>query len=114
MARRSDSVSLKDNELFVGLSRSELAAVEALGEKCDYKVGKTVFSEGSPGTHISCMLSGRVELSVNLSGTDEAPVHLATGGSVFGEFILLHDEEHMRTATARAVKKSIPLLATAS
>ena len=95
--------------LFAGLSDEQLDAVEEAGERRRYEAGDTLFSEGEEGTHAYCLLSGRVELSVAMADrTEQVPVHVATPGSVFGEFVLF--ERRPRSATARAVR-SVHVLA---
>jgi CRP/FNR family transcriptional regulator, cyclic AMP receptor protein len=94
---------LEDIRLFKDLSRSQLRVLEQAGEHREYSVGDTIFKEGQDGTHVYCVIDGRVEISLALGEVgDEAPVHVATPGSVFGEFILF--EKSKRSATARAVK----------
>lgn len=89
--------------LFEGLGAEQLQAITAAGEPRSYAVGETIFTEGDPGTHLYCVCSGRVEITLALGNSvDQAPVHVATDGSVFGEFVLF--ETVARTATARAVK----------
>jgi len=85
------------------LEDKQLQLIEEAGEFRKYDVGDTIFDEGKEGTHIYCILDGRVEISLKLGeATDQAPVHTGTPGSVFGEFILF--EKTTRSATARAVK----------
>ncbi len=89
--------------LLQGLNDKQLQLIEDAGEFREYEVGGTIFEEGTEGTHIYCILAGRVEISLKLGeATDQAPVHTGTPGSVFGEFILF--EKTTRSATARAVK----------
>jgi len=89
--------------LFAGLSSEQLDAIERAGERRKYSAGETLFAEGEEGAHVYCLLSGRVELSVAMSDqTEQVPVHVATPGSVFGEFVLF--EQRPRSATARAVR----------
>ena len=94
---------LKEIRLFAGLSDLQLDAVEEAGDLRKYEAGDTLFSEGEEGTHVYCLLAGRVELSVAMGDlTEQVPVHVATPGSVFGEFVLF--ERRPRSATARAVR----------
>ncbi len=89
--------------LFAGIPDEDLARIEAAGETRTYPDGETLFSEGDAGTHMYAVLEGRVQLSVALHDkTEQAPVHIATRGSVFGEFVLF--ETNPRSATAMALK----------
>jgi len=94
---------LKDIKLFADLDEAQLTAVHDVGEIKDLDVGEVVFAEGDAGTHLYCLLDGRVEITLALDGqTEQAPVHVAVPGSVFGEFVLFETEA--RTASARVVK----------
>ena len=95
---------LKEIKLFGGLTEEQRGAIERAGEIREYEAGDTIFSEGDEGTHIYGVLSGRVEISVALSNAaEQVPVHVATDGSVFGDFVLL--ERLPRSATVRAIKE---------
>jgi len=97
------SHALDNVRLFAGLEPQQLEAITAAGEPRSYDIGETIFAEGDPGTHLYCVCAGRVEITLALGNqADQAPVHVATDGSVFGEFVLF--ETVARTATARAVK----------
>ena len=90
-------------KLLHGLDDTQLAAVEAAGVPCRFEAGDTIFTEGEEGTDLYCVIEGRAEISVALGGaTEQAPVHMAAAGSVFGELSLCHDGP--RTATVRVVK----------
>lgn len=95
---------LENVRLFEGLSPQQLTRIEAAGQMRDYSIGDTIFQEGDEGTHVYCLLEGRVEISLALGDTgDQAPVHTSTPGSVFGEFVLFQSVK--RSATARATKQ---------
>jgi len=97
--------------LLAGLSDEQLQSIEEIGQYRTYAAGDTIFTEGEEGTHAYCLLSGRVELSVALGdSTEQAPVHIASPGSVFGEFVLF--ERTHRTATARAARSAYILVVT--
>lgn len=89
--------------LFSGIDEKHLVLIEAAGETRIYEDGETIFSEGDEGTHMYAVIDGRVQLSVALhDATEQAPVHVSTKGSVFGEFVLF--EKKPRSATARAMR----------
>ena len=94
---------LEGIRIFAGLTREQLEKVAKTGERREYEPGDTIFEEGDPGTHVYCIIEGRVEITAKLGDTAEkAPVHTATEGSVFGEFVLF--EKRSRSADARATK----------
>lgn len=89
--------------LFATLTNEQLDALEAVGEYRSYEEGQTIFQEGDDGTHLYGVIEGRVQLSVGLRAqTEQVPVHVATPGSVFGEFVLF--EKLPRSATAKAYR----------
>jgi len=95
---------LKGIDLFEGLGDEQLEAIRAVAEPREYDIGQTVFEEGDAGTHLYCVVDGRAEISVALAGASEqAPVHVAVPGTVFGEFVLF--DRGQRSATVRAVKR---------
>lgn len=90
-------------KLFADLDDNQLEAINRVGEIDELDVGASVFTEGDAGTHLYCLLDGRVEITLALDGqAEQAPVHVAVPGSVFGEFVLFETEA--RTASARVVK----------
>jgi CRP-like cAMP-binding protein len=94
---------LSEIKLFAALGEAQLEAVGQIGEFKQHGVGDVIFAEGDAGTHLYCVIDGRVEITLALDGqAEQAPVHVAVPGSVFGEFVLFHSEA--RTASARAVK----------
>lgn len=94
---------LSEVKLFAGLDRAQLDAVNRVGEIKQFDIGDVIFAEGDTGTHLYCLLDGRVEITLALSGqAEQTPVHVALPGSVFGEFVMF--ETAARSASARAVK----------
>lgn len=94
---------LSEVKLFAGLDTAQLEAINRVGEIKQFGVGDVIFAEGDVGTHLYCLLDGRVEITLALTGqAEQAPVHVAVPGSVFGEFVLFETEA--RTARALAVK----------
>lgn len=94
---------IKDVRLFQSLEQNQLSVIESKGELRSYKIGDTVFNQGDSGTHLYCIINGRIEISMTMGETNEhAPVHVATSGSIFGEFVLF--ENKTRSAAARATK----------
>ena len=94
---------LKKAKLLAGLSDKQLEALEACGDTRSHTQDEVVFEEGAPGNEIFVLLTGRVQITVEMSRkTEQAPVHTVVPGSVFGEFALATDAE--RSATAVALK----------
>lgn len=100
----SKNKGLEGIRLLHGLTEKQLADIEAVGEYRMYEAGDTLFSEDEEGTHLYCLVSGRVELGVSMGSGEQVPVHVASDGSVFGEFILFEDQP--RSASARAAKSA--------
>ena len=99
-------------KLFAELTNEQLDAIEAVGSFRDYGVGEIIFAEGDAGTHLYAILEGRVQLSVWLPDkSEQVPVHIATHGSEFGEFVLLEDKP--RSASAATMKPTTVFVVTA-
>ena len=58
--------SLARIRLFAGLQDVHLGEIAKLAEVRKYDAGDTVFHEGDAGTHLFCVVSGRVELCLTI------------------------------------------------
>ena len=96
---------LRQAKLLAGLTDKQLKALESRGEPRELERDEVVFEEGTPGDEVFVLLTGRVQITVEMSRkTEQAPVHTVVPGSVFGEFALATNDT--RSATAMALKDS--------
>jgi len=64
--------------------------------------GETVFHEGAEGNEAFRILTGRIEISIRVSGQGDVPLGHLVPGDIFGEMALLDDKP--RSATARTLE----------
>lgn len=95
---------IKGLELFSGLSESELAQVEQLGQMIEYEEGAEIFHEASTASDLYLLIDGRVQVNVELGKIEVATFHTILPGKLFGEFSFI--DQQPRSATAIAIKKS--------
>jgi CRP/FNR family cyclic AMP-dependent transcriptional regulator len=72
-----------------------------------YRKSEVIFEEGSTGSEMYLIHSGRVLLSVRQSETQEVPMVVLNPGDFFGEMALVDDSP--RSATASAVEDGTEL-----
>ncbi len=89
-----------DLPLFAGLSRKELDRVVSFGTNVDVAAGQILTEQGTLGQQCFVVCTGSVAIV-----RDGETIAEAGPGDIIGEIALL-DENHVRTATARAVTDS--------
>ena len=73
-----------------------------------YRKSEVIFREGSTGSEMYLIHSGRVMLSVRQNETQEVPLVVLNPGDFFGEMALVDDSP--RSATASAVEDDTELI----
>ena len=73
-----------------------------------YKKSEVIFEEGSIGSEMYLIYSGRVLLSVRQNETPQVPLVVLNPGDFFGEMALVDDSP--RSATASAVEDDTELI----
>jgi CRP/FNR family cyclic AMP-dependent transcriptional regulator len=73
-----------------------------------YRKSEVIFEEGSTGSEMYLIHSGRVLLSVRQNETQEVPLVVLNPGDFFGEMALVDDSP--RSATASAVEDNTELI----
>ena len=73
-----------------------------------YRKSEVIFKEGSTGSEMYLIYSGRVLLSVRQNETQEVPLAVFNPGDFFGEMALVDDST--RSATASAVEDDTELI----
>ena len=78
----------------------EIAALSKFRQK--YRKSEVIFEQGSTGSEMYLIHSGRVLLSVQQNETQQIPLVVLNPGDFFGEMALVDDSP--RSATASAVE----------
>jgi CRP/FNR family transcriptional regulator, cyclic AMP receptor protein len=107
---RSEELSLEDRSRSlgtVGLSESDRFLFAVFAEEKHCPAGAVVFREGDVGDAIYVVARGRVRISRQISGGEEAFAILGAG-EIFGEMALL-DPGSGRSADARAHEEAVVL-----
>ena len=73
-----------------------------------YRKSEVIFEEGSTGSEMYLIYSGRVLLSIRQNGTRQIPLVVLNPGDFFGEMALVDDSP--RSATASAVENDTELI----
>jgi len=106
----SDSLSLEDRSrslTTVGLTESDRFLFAVFAEEKIYPAETVIFREGDAGDAIYVIARGRVRISRQISGGEEAFAFLGAG-EIFGEMALL-DPGSGRSADARAHEDAVVL-----
>ncbi|MGZ3159024.1 MAG: Crp/Fnr family transcriptional regulator [Burkholderiaceae bacterium] len=97
--------------LFRGLEREELVDLLRGASKVVFNPGELVFEEGFPGHSLYVVMQGKFEVFKKIDGA-EAHIAAVSTGEHFGEIALV--TEQPRTASVRALEKSVALRLTKS
>lgn len=89
--------TLKKIPIFEGLTKKELAAVERILHRREYKSGEIIFYQGEPAAGMYIIEQGKVK--VYLEATQQVLVELHDG-DFFGELGLLDDSPRSATVIA--------------
>ena len=84
----------------------EMAGLSKLRQS--YRKAEVIFKEGSTGSEMYLIHSGRVLLSVPQNETEEVPLVALNAGDFFGEMALVDDSP--RSATASALEDGTELI----
>ena len=91
--RADPLVFLLGSQMFEDISAAQFNSIAGLARFETLRAGELVFEEGRPGTEISLILQGRVELYVeSVTPVMEVPLLRATAGEVVGEMALLGEQ----------------------
>ena len=92
-----------------GLSPSDRFLFAAFAEERRYPAEAVIFREGDAGDALYAVAQGRVRISRQLAGGEEA-FAILSAGEIFGEMALLDPEATGRSADARAHEETVLLV----
>jgi CRP/FNR family cyclic AMP-dependent transcriptional regulator len=94
-------------DLFRGLNESHRGHLANCTGTTQYQAGDVIITQGEEGTHLSIIVSGRVEVRRERAGREPIVLDELTPGQFFGEMALLDDRP--RTATVVALEDTLCL-----
>ena len=95
---------LRSSPIFRGVADDVLTDVAALCRNRTYRRSDTVFEEGTPGTKLFGVMSGRLLITTTSDKGLELHLNVIEPGEIVGEIAFL--DGGMRTATGRAAEPS--------
>jgi NTE family protein len=100
-------VNLEDKEFiirelafFAGLSKKELAIINAKSQIIEYRKGQIIYAEGSAPSAFYCIISGRVQIYTQDKAGNQLILEYLHRGKYFGIISLLTNETHSVTSQA--------------
>ncbi|RPJ46875.1 MAG: cyclic nucleotide-binding domain-containing protein [Candidatus Latescibacterota bacterium] len=94
---------------FAGVSNESLKAVAAIGEEETVGAGKTVFKEGDPARSLYLVVSGQVEITLELGNGRSVVVDTVVPGDLTGWSAFIEPYRLRATAIARRESKLIAI-----
>ncbi len=94
-------------DLFRSLNDSHRSYLAKCTGTSQYHAGDVIIRQGEEGTHLSIIVSGRVEVRRERPGREPLVLHDLVAGQFFGEMALLDDRP--RTATVIALEDTLCL-----
>src|SRR5262249_30346232 len=85
---------LKHVPLFAGCSKKELEQIAIVADELDFKPGKALIREGSPGREFFVLIEGTVEVT-----REGKRIDTSGPGEFFGEMALLTDQPRNASVT---------------
>jgi NTE family protein len=86
--------------IFAGLSKKELAIIDAKSQIVEYRKGQIIYEEGSGPSAFYCILSGRVQIYTKDKAGNQLILEYLHRGKYFGIISLLTNETHSVTSEA--------------
>ena len=110
-AGRAAAISAEEKSRFLGgggLRESDRILFAAFAEEREYPAESLIFREGDRGDALYAIARGRVRISRQIAGGEEALAILAPG-EIFGEMAILDPDSAGRSADARAHEETVLL-----
>jgi len=85
---------------FAGLSKKELAIIDARSQIVEYRKGQIIYEENSAPSAFYCILSGRVQIYTKDKSGKQSILEYLHRGKYFGIISLLTNETHSVTSEA--------------
>lgn len=100
MNLKDKEFNIKELPFFSGLSKAELAVINAKAQIMEYRKGQIIYEEGSCPSAFYCIISGRVEIYTKDKTGGRLILEYLHRGKYFGIISLLTNEPHSVTSEA--------------
>ncbi|MDP2830652.1 MAG: cyclic nucleotide-binding domain-containing protein, partial [Candidatus Omnitrophota bacterium] len=91
---------ISELSFFAGLSKKELAVINAKSQVIEYRKGQIIYAEGSAPSAFYCIISGRVQIYTKDKDGNQLILEYLHRGKYFGIISLLTNETHSVTSEA--------------
>jgi NTE family protein len=91
---------IRELAFFAGLSKKELAIINARSQVIEYRKGQIIYTEGSAPSAFYCIISGRVQIYTKDQSGNQLILEYLHRGKYFGIISLLTNEPHSVTSEA--------------
>lgn len=91
---------IKELPFFAGVSKAQLAAINAKSEIVEYRKGQLIYKEGSAPSAFYCIISGRVQIYIKDNAGECLVLEYLHRGKYFGIISLLTSEPHSVSSEA--------------
>ncbi len=91
---------ISELSFFAGLSKKELAIINAKSQVIEYRKGQIIYAEGSAPSAFYCIISGRVQIYTKDKDGNQLILEYLHRGKYFGIISLLTNETHSVTSEA--------------
>ncbi|MDP2928360.1 MAG: patatin-like phospholipase family protein [Candidatus Omnitrophota bacterium] len=91
---------IRELSFFAGLSKKELAIINAKSQIIEYRKGQIIYEEGSAPSAFYCIISGRVQIYTKDKAGNQLILEYLHRGKYFGIISLLTNETHSVTSEA--------------
>jgi len=104
-----DMETIRQVEMFQGLSDAELGKIFQLAKPMDYKPGDIIVREAAPGGMLHVILEGEVEIRKKAGDAGEKPLARFGSGGLFGEMSLFDGFPYSATVVAKEPTKTLSM-----
>lgn len=99
--------TLTHTSLFECLDKTKLKLLAFNSDRVKFMPGQTLFARGDDGEFAFVILSGQVDLFVDVGEGDRRKIKEATNGDLIGEMAIIANRPHKRTAVAKTATEGL-------
>lgn len=100
---------MASSPLFHGIEEDELTRIAQTMNRRRFRRDEVIFHEGDPGDSLHIVVDGRVKITRESAGGEEAIVAILSPGDSFGEIVLLDGAPRSASATAMEATETMTM-----